>query len=120
MRGRVADDGGEPLIALQVRDGYGRDVQIEAVIDTSPSCGVPRSEGRPVRPSRVGGQQRERGFPGEGAHGAEVTLVERRDARSPQPRGERKDASASPSPRAWCSLAAPTVSDTASAHHSTW
>lgn len=34
MRGRVADDGSEPLISLRVGAGSGRDEQIEAVIDT--------------------------------------------------------------------------------------
>lgn len=34
MYGRVADDGSEPLITLRLRDGSGRDVPIEAVIDT--------------------------------------------------------------------------------------
>ena len=34
MHGRVADDGSEPLISLHVRDGFGRDEEIEAVIDT--------------------------------------------------------------------------------------
>lgn len=34
MYGRVAEDGSEPLMTLRVRDGSGRDVSIEAVIDT--------------------------------------------------------------------------------------
>ncbi len=34
MRGRVADDGSEPLITLRVHDGSGGDAPIEAVVDT--------------------------------------------------------------------------------------
>lgn len=34
MRERVADDGSEPLISLQIHDGSGRTVSLEAVIDT--------------------------------------------------------------------------------------
>lgn len=34
MRGRVAEDGSEPLISLQIHDASGRIAPVEAVIDT--------------------------------------------------------------------------------------